>query len=96
MTYGQAAAFISTPRAARVVGFAMRALPKGSDVPWQRVINSQGRISIISWHWQPADQARILRAEGVRVTQRDGSYWVDLDEYLWTPTRRALESRITK
>lgn len=88
MTYGQIAAPISTPRAARVVGFAMRALPEGTDVPWQRVINSHGRISIVNWRWTPADQARLLRDEGIEVIERDGGYWIDLDRYLWAPKTR--------
>ncbi len=87
-TYGQIAAMISTPRAARVVGFAMRALPQGSDVPWQRVINSQGRISIVNWRLTPADQARSLRTEGIEVIEQDGDYWIDLDRYLWAPKTR--------
>ncbi len=87
-TYGQIAAMISTPRAARVVGFAMRALPQGSDVPWQRVINSQGRISIVNWRLTPADQARSLRTEGIEVIEQYGDYWIDLDRYLWAPKTR--------
>ena len=46
MTYGQIASLISTPRAARVVGFAMR-VSVDKKIPWQRVINSQGMISIV-------------------------------------------------
>ncbi len=43
-SYGQIAAMLNrcTPR---MVGYAMAALPSGSDVPWHRVINSQGKIS---------------------------------------------------
>ncbi|MBI2624605.1 methylated-DNA--[protein]-cysteine S-methyltransferase [Candidatus Parcubacteria bacterium] len=89
MTYGQIAALISTPRAARVVGFAMRALPENTDVPWPRVINSQGRISIVNWRWRPKDQARFLRAEGIKVQKRNDGFWIDLDKYLWVPKNRA-------
>ncbi|RLB62541.1 MAG: methyltransferase, partial [Deltaproteobacteria bacterium] len=42
-TYGQIARAVGCT--ARTVGFAMAALPSGSDVPWQRVINAQGKIS---------------------------------------------------
>ena len=42
-TYGQIAALLDKPRGARAVGWAMRACPE--DVPWHRVINSQGRVS---------------------------------------------------
>jgi len=44
-SYGQIARILGncTPR---MVGYAMSATPSGSDVPWHRVINSQGKISI--------------------------------------------------
>lgn len=42
-TYGRVGQLLGCT--ARTVGFAMAALPPGSDVPWQRVINSQGKVS---------------------------------------------------
>lgn len=44
-TYGQVASIVGNCTA-RMVGYAMAALPPGSDVPWQRVINAQGKISL--------------------------------------------------
>ncbi|MBI2054941.1 MAG: MGMT family protein [Candidatus Sungbacteria bacterium] len=82
-TYGQIASIISTPRSAQVVGFALRALPKDNDVPWQRVINSQGRISIQNPRWPQSEQARLLKKEGVKVIYKENAYWVDLDKYLY-------------
>ena len=48
VTYGQVAALLGAPRAARAVGTALRYLPRelSQQVPWQRVINSSGGISI--------------------------------------------------
>lgn len=43
-TYGQIATLVGNCTA-RMVGYAMASLPNGSDVPWQRVINSQGKVS---------------------------------------------------
>ena len=43
-TYGDIA-FMADCRSARAVGFALNQLPENSNVPWQRVINSQGRVS---------------------------------------------------
>ena len=40
-TYGDIARMADC-RSARAVGFALNKLPEGSDLPWQRVINSQG------------------------------------------------------
>jgi len=82
-TYGQIATLISTPRSAQVVGFALRALPPHSDVPWQRVINFQGRISIQNPRWPPSEQAKQLKRERVAVTFRDKAYWVDLAKFLY-------------
>ena len=81
-TYGQIASLISTPRVARQVGFAMRACPPNLKIPWQRVINSEGRISIINPHVTAHEQARLLRQDGVTVTERDQAYRVDLKIYL--------------
>ncbi|MCF6178700.1 MAG: MGMT family protein, partial [Geopsychrobacter sp.] len=50
---------------ARTVGFAMAALPQGSDVPWQRVINAQGRVSLRHDGEGNILQADLLAAEGI-------------------------------
>ena len=44
-TYGQIAEIAGLPRQARLVGYALHNLKAGSDIPWQRVINSKGEIS---------------------------------------------------
>jgi methylated-DNA-protein-cysteine methyltransferase-like protein len=44
-TYGQVARLAGRPRHARQVGYALYALPEGSRVPWQRVINAAGGLS---------------------------------------------------
>ena len=45
-TYGQIAALAGLPRAARQVGYALHALSDGSGVPWQRVVNARGGVSL--------------------------------------------------
>ena len=78
-TYGQIAAILGTCTP-RQVGYAMAAVPLGSDVPWQRVINGQGKIS------QRADcdggdvQRVLLEAEGVHFDERGR---VDLSVVGW-------------
>jgi methylated-DNA-protein-cysteine methyltransferase-like protein len=84
-TYGQIAALIGQPRAARTVGWALNALPVKSDVPWHRVINAQGRISTAGRDQAASLQAALLRREGVRV-DRDGG--VPLERHRWRPTGR--------
>lgn len=84
-SYGRIAQMLGRPNAARAVGYALSALrdSKESDaeaVPWQRVVNSQGRISIQNREVSAARQAELLRAEGVFV---DENLKIDLERYLW-------------
>ena len=78
-TYGQIAVLIGAPGAARTVGWALHSLPSGTKVPWHRVINSQGRISI-SGKYSADVQAERLKAEGIRV---DKYLHVNLEKYQW-------------
>ncbi len=84
MTYGQIAGLISTPRAARTVGFALRAAIN-QDLPWQRVINSQGMISIINPLATKKLQAKLLSNDGIQVKMIDHNYYIDLKKYLYQP-----------
>lgn len=84
-TYGQVAALLGTPRAARMVGWALNGLKPGTHVPWQRVINREGRLSIVNARATPDMQAALLRAEGVVVEERRGNFYVDLKKYGWRP-----------
>lgn len=70
-TYGQVAAIVGPPCDARLVGWAMAALPSGSDVPWQRVINAQGKISLRKYSSGHERQRMRLEAEGVAFDERD-------------------------
>ena len=79
-TYGDVAAVAGSPRAARQVGYAMAALPEGSDVPWHRVINAQGAISHRGDVARPIEQLRRLGDEGVAF---DEGGRCDLDRLRW-------------
>ncbi len=83
-TYGQVAALLGKPRGARLVGWALNVCP--ADVPWQRVVNREGMISIENRRATKEEQAALLTAEGVEVSGRDGNFGVDLTRYLWHPT----------
>ena len=82
-TYQQIAGIVSSPRAAQAVGWALRALPALHNVPWQRVINSKGMISIENLRAPKSLQVRMLREEGIEVHKKEGNYFVDLDKYFW-------------
>jgi methylated-DNA-protein-cysteine methyltransferase-like protein len=75
-TYGQIAAIVSHRGAARTVGWALHSLTKGSDVPWHRVINSRGWISLHPGSRQTA----LLRNEGIAV-DRGGK--IDMRRFQW-------------
>ncbi len=85
-SYGRIAKMLGAPNAARAVGYALRALkdkeddPVYDDIPWQRVVNSQGRISIVNREFGAQLQAELLRQEGVVVSDE---LRIDLEHYLW-------------
>lgn len=82
-TYGQIAALVGSPRASQQVGWALAHLPANTRVPWQRIINREGRITIENMNFPKDLQAKMLEAEGVDVTQRDGNFYVDLEKFRW-------------
>jgi methylated-DNA-protein-cysteine methyltransferase-like protein len=79
-TYGQIAALADLPGAARQVGYALHALPPHSTVPWHRVLNARGVISLPGG--AGLEQRQRLEAEGIRFTTRGG---VRLAEVQWRP-----------
>ena len=85
-TYGQIAALAGLAGHARQVGYAMAAVPKSSAIPWHRVINAQGRVSMRSEG--PGGmiiQQQLLEREGVIF---DGGGRVALARFGWKPRRR--------
>ena len=89
VTYGQVAALLGQPRAARAVGYALRFLPAGTDVPWHRVINHRGQISLRTPPESPLVQRLLLEEEGV-VFDAEGR--VDLAVYRWQGEAGAYEA----
>jgi methylated-DNA-protein-cysteine methyltransferase-like protein len=82
-SYGQIARLAGLPRrAARMVGRALGAAPKEMELPWHRVVNAQGRIALPPGSKGFARQARLLRAEGIRVSKGQ----LDMGKYRWEPT----------
>ena len=78
-TYGQISRMVGRCTA-RMVGYAMAAVPHGSRVPWQRVINSQGMISARSDGDGDVRQRVLLEKEGVKF---DAKGRVDLKVFQW-------------
>jgi len=83
MTYGQVAAVLGEPRAARAVGYAMmHSTDADPPVPWQRVVNRYGGISTGGEADRPARQRALLEDEGIEFGE-DGV--IDLKRYGWEP-----------
>jgi methylated-DNA-protein-cysteine methyltransferase-like protein len=75
VSYGGVAAMLGSPRAARGVGTALGALPADHDVPWWRVVNRNGEISIKGEPGLAALQRSLLTREGVRFDARGRIDW---------------------
>lgn len=80
MTYGQIAEILGDDYTPRTVGYVMNAADE--DVPWQRVINSQGGCSTGHVVLPPDLQQRILQDEGVKFNDKGRC---DLKIYRWQP-----------
>ena len=84
LSYSKVAQLLGVPRGARAVGWALHQLenkPGLQDVPWQRVINAKGYVSIKSTAHAAAEQRAHLESEGVIF---DTSGRVDMARYGWS------------
>lgn len=79
-TYGQIAALVGNCTA-RMVGYAMASLDGDNDVPWQRVINAQGKISPRADSLSTERQRHLLAEEGIHF---DAEGRVNLRHFRWS------------
>lgn len=77
-TYGTLAALAGKPRAVRLVAGVLHHAE--DSLPWQRVINRVGYLSIRGCHYDKAFQKKLLEQEGVEVSD---DFVVDLEKYGW-------------
>ncbi|MCJ7459627.1 MAG: MGMT family protein [candidate division Zixibacteria bacterium] len=80
-TYGQIAAYAGNPRAARQVTWILHSSTSRDKLPWHRVINRQGRISLKPNYGYEIQKA-LLHKEGIKFNKNDR---IDFERYLWTP-----------
>ena len=78
---------------ARTVGFALAALPVRNNVPWQRVVNSQGKVSPRANGYGNVLQRDLLESEGVGFDEKQR---IDLSVYGWTFLEGAEDSERTE
>lgn len=90
-SYGQVAELAGVPRGARQVGYVLRNLPDGHDVPWYRVVQAAGTLAFAAGSPQFAEQRDRLMMENVaviggRIDMQRYRWRPDLDELLWKPS----------
>jgi len=78
-TYGQIGALAGKPTGARQVSRILHAMSRKHRLPWHRVVNKQGRISLPPFDGYEVQKAR-LESEGIVFDAHDR---IDLDRYLW-------------
>jgi methylated-DNA-protein-cysteine methyltransferase related protein len=83
-TYGQVASLAGLKGHARQVGYALHALPDETAVPWHRVVNASGGISLRAMPGGELVQRALLEREGVRLDSRGR---VALARVRWVPRR---------
>jgi methylated-DNA-protein-cysteine methyltransferase-like protein len=82
-SYGSVAIMAGyTASAARVVGWALKALPDADTIPWQRVVNREGYLTIVNPRVDALEQRRRLEDEGIVVEEVDGLFRVPKQYFL--------------
>jgi len=89
LTYGEVARLAGKARWARRVSQAMRRTPKGIELPWHRVVNAQGKISLPEDSYGYLEQKKRLTEEGVvflngRIDLDRFGYRGALDHLIWS------------
>jgi len=89
-SYGEIAARAGLPRRARLVGLVLRKADDALDLPWHRVLRSDGSLAFAPRSRPFIEQKRRLAAEGVmlagrRVDLARHGWQRDLDAELWAP-----------
>jgi methylated-DNA-protein-cysteine methyltransferase related protein len=80
-TYGQIANLAGLPGQARLVGYALHSSPDHLVLPWHRVINARGTISLSEMEASYHEQRALLQSEGIIFTNDR----IDLQRFRWNP-----------
>ncbi|HIQ35365.1 MULTISPECIES: methylated-DNA--[protein]-cysteine S-methyltransferase [Acinetobacter] len=81
-TYGQIAKLAGIPKHARLVGYVLKHLDQESSIPWHRVINSQGKISVMRINEKGENiQQQLLADEEIYVLNNK----INLKVFSWIP-----------
>jgi len=83
VSYGQVALYLGMPRAARQVGWTLNLIGDKISLPWWRVVNNKGYLSIKGSVYTVQDQKELLTQEGVDI---DKDFCFNIEEYRFVPT----------
>jgi methylated-DNA-protein-cysteine methyltransferase related protein len=90
VSYGQVAALSGVPRAARQVGWVLNRSEGKDGIPWWRVINNEGRITIKGCEFNtPLLQKGMLENEGIGFVD---DFVVDMKKYRFRPDRELMKT----
>ncbi len=90
LSYGRVSDLLGVPQGARAVGWALHNLgSREPSVPWHRVVNARGRVSIKGSPEAAFEQRVRLESEGVVFDEQDT---LDMRRYLWTPSLPEVEA----
>ena len=82
VSYGQVALYVGMPRAARQVGWILNRLEDNTPVPWWRIVNNAGRISIKASRYSATEQKELLESEGMKISNE---FTFDIEKYRFIP-----------
>ena len=84
-SYGRVAKAAGMFRGAQLVGWALKALPPDTNIPWQRVVNQRAVISIANPLFPQSLQKELLEKEGFEIIEQNGEYVVKLEKWFDFP-----------
>ncbi|MFZ5424450.1 MAG: MGMT family protein [Patescibacteria group bacterium] len=88
VSYGQVALMCGVPRAARQVGWILNGLEGEIQLPWWRVVNNQGRVSIKGSKYSALDQKMLLEKEGINISN---DLTFDIEKHRFRPSVDVLK-----
>ncbi len=86
MTYGRVAASAGKPNGARQVSRLLHSMSRKHNLPWHRVINAKGKISLTPSNGYELQKA-LLESEGIQFSKLET---IDLKTYLWSPVQEIV------
>ena len=81
LTYGRAAALCGNPGSARQISRILHSMSRKYDLPWHRVVNSKGKISLKPSQGYALQRA-LLESEGIEFSRTNV---IDLTRFMWRP-----------